>query len=405
MDNALPTSARLDVRRVFADIEDTLSLQVVPRTHEGLFGGLRPTTRGNDRGAPAAVADALVKPLYPQLPQTADIPGAVPRLFTQILNSLWINSGFSLQIGFSQAVVNWGPGGGASAILAPPMESFLDRLLADRAEAPEHPRAPSRDAAAPPPGARREEDDHPPAGAVPGAPTGARAPRIAIYDTLTSPPRVVVVEEADLPALIASLAEKTYHYCREQGGQVPYTVLQELMENLLHAYFRDVVITILDNGQTIRISDHGPGVDDKERAFQPGFTTATALHRTIIRGVGSGLPIARESLQFLRGVLTVEDNLGGGAVFTIKMPSHAPEPPAEQHAPHVKLTTRQTKVLVLLMELGSAGPTAIARELGIAPATAFREFVVLQDKGLIHSLSDGKRALREEGLRLLESVL
>ena len=187
-------------------------------------------------------------------------------------------------------------------------------------------------------------------------PIGYEAPRIAIYDTLTSPPRVIAVEEQDLPALVASLAEKTSHYCREQGGQVPYSVIQELIENLLHAYFRDVVITILDSGQTIRISDHGPGVDDKERAFQPGFTTATAEQRRIIRGVGSGLPLARESLQFLRGILTVEDNLGGGAVFTIKMPS-APQPTAPPRGvPDVRLTNRQTKILVLLMELGSAGP-------------------------------------------------
>jgi hypothetical protein len=234
---------------------------------------------------------------------------------------------------------------------------------------------------------------------------GSHAPRIAIYDTLTSPPRVIAVEEEDLPALIASLAEKTYHYCREQGGQVPYTVIQELIENLLHAWFRDVVITILDNGQTIRISDHGPGVEDKERAFQPGFTTATADHRRIIRGVGSGLPIARESLQFLRGVLTVDDNLGGGAVFTIKMPPEAQPQAAPPAAPAIKLTNRQTKVLVLLMELGSAGPTAIARELGIAPATAFRELGLLENKGLIHSIGDGKRALREEGLRLLDRIL
>ena len=196
---------------------------------------------------------------------------------------------------------------------------------------------------------------------------GPEAPRIAIYDTLTSPPRVVVVEEEDLPALIASLAEKTYHYCREQGGQVPYSVLQELIENLLHAYFRDVVITILDNGQTIRISDHGPGVEDKERAFLPGFTTATADQRLIIRGVGSGLPLARESLQFLRGILTVEDNLGGGAVFTIKMPT-APQPGAAgARRAAVKLTNRQTKILVLLMELGPAGPTQSARNSDSPP--------------------------------------
>ena len=282
------------------------------------------------------------------------------------------------------------------------MESFLDRLLADEGAVAPPPATQAAPAAAAPviPSARPGLS-----GELPRVPLGPKAPRIAIYDTLTSPPRVIAVEEADLPALIASLAEKTYHYCREQGGQIPYTVLQELMENLLHACFRDVVITILDNGQTIRISDHGPGVDDKDRAFRPGFTTATALERQIIRGVGSGLPVARESLQFLRGVLTVDDNLGGGAVFTIKMPTHASEQPAKPLAPEVKLTTRQTKVLVLLMELGSSGPKDIAKELDTSPATAYRELVVLQDKGLIHSLGDGKRALREEGLHLLESIL
>ena len=282
------------------------------------------------------------------------------------------------------------------------MESFLDRLLADEKAAAPQPVMKAGATAVPAvtPPARPGLD-----GALPDAPLGPEAPRIAIYDTLTSPPRVIAVEEEDLPALIASLAEKTYHYCREQGGQIPYTVLQELMENLLHACFRDVVVTILDNGQTIRISDHGPGVGDKDRAFQPGFTTATALQRQIIRGVGSGLPVARESLQFLRGVLTVDDNLGGGAVFTIKMPAHAPEPATKPQVPEVRLTTRQTKVLVLLMEFGSSGPTAIAKELDISSATAFRELVVLQDMGLIHSLGDGKRALREEGLRLLDRIL
>ncbi len=287
------------------------------------------------------------------------------------------------------------------------METFLDRLLADEGAAPRQPALRAADRAM----KRAGEPSAPESGAagpdgpLPDAPLGLEAPRIAIYDTLTSPPRVIAVEESDLPALVASLAEKTYHHCRQQGGQVPYSVIQELIENLLHAYFRDVVITILDNGQTIRISDHGPGVDDKDRAFQPGFTTATAYQRQIIRGVGSGLPLARESLQFLRGILTVEDNLGGGAVFTIKMPSAGEGEAPAAETPAVRLTTRQTKVLVLLMELGSAGPTAIARELGFSPATVFRELVVLQDMGLIHSLGDGKRALREEGLRLLESIL
>jgi len=277
-----------------------------------------------------------------------------------------------------------------SAILLAPMESFLDRLLAQ----------PAGGAAT--------------AGAAPGEtgehaaplPRGPAAPRIAVYDTLTSPPRVISVEEGDLPALIASLAEKTYHHCREQGGQVPYTVIGELIENLIHACFRDVVITILDGGQVIRISDHGPGVSDAERAFLPGFTTATAEQRTFIKGVGSGLPIARESLSFLRGVISVEQNLGGGAVFTINLPHGAAAPVAAPPAqPEVKLTNRQKKVLVLLMELGSAGPSALARELGVAPATAFRDLGLLEEKRLIYSLGDGKRALTEDGIDLLDSIL
>jgi len=269
------------------------------------------------------------------------------------------------------------------------MESFLDRLLAGGTTASPGDR----------PHARGSE-------ALPDVPTGPAAPRIAIYDTLTSPPRVVSVEEKDLPALIGSLAEKTYHHCREQGGQVPYTVISELIENLIHAFFLDVVITILDGGQVIRISDHGPGVDDKDRAFLPGFTTATPPQRSVIKGVGSGLPIARESLSFLNGVITVEDNLGGGAVFTINLPHGAAAPSAPRLAqPEIKLSTRQQKVLVLLMELNAAGPTAVAKELKVAPATAFRDLGLLEKAGLIHSVGDGKRALTEEGVTLLESIL
>ena len=317
------------------------------------------------------------------------------------------------------------PAAGLSAILQPLMDSFLDRLLAheaapqsaalsvggdqavvaiDGAPAPQSAaglETPARVADAGPTGAPTPLGD-------PSAdpPRGPGAPRIAVYDTLTSPPRVISVEERDIPGLIASLAEKTYHSCREQGGNVPFTVINELIENLIHAFFCDVVITILDGGRVVRISDHGPGVDDKERAFLPGFTTATADQRRFIRGVGSGLPIARESLGFLRGAVTVEDNLGGGAVVTIKMPQQTTlEAGAEKSSPAApQLSTRQKKILVLLMELNVAGPSALAKELGVAPATAYRELHLLEKMGLVHSRGDGKRALSEEGMGLLETL-
>jgi len=285
------------------------------------------------------------------------------------------------------------------------METFLDRLLAQDPTPAGSDRRAGPDSAAD--ASRSESGNGQEATYDTGAaPLGEAAPRIAVYDTLTSPPRVFAVEERDVPALIASLAEKTYHSCREQGGQVPYTVINELVENLIHACFRDVVVTILDGGALIRISDHGPGVPDKERAFQPGFTTASAAQRRFIRGVGSGLPVARESLAFLRGAITVEDNLGSGAVFTIKMPQQAAatSPSDRPAVQEPKLTMRQKKVLVLLMELNSAGPSAVAKELHVSPATAHRELHLLAQMGLVHSLGDGKRALTEDGLSLLESL-
>jgi hypothetical protein len=275
------------------------------------------------------------------------------------------------------------------------MDSFLERLLAGAPAV--KPAVEATEPAGPPQPA--------PTPAHAFSPQGAAAPRIAIYDTLTSPPRVVSVEEDELPGLIASLATETYRYCREQGGQVPYTVIREVIENLIHASFCDVVVTVLDGGQVLRVSDHGPGIQDKGRAVQPGFTTATPEQRQYIRGVGSGLPIARESLAFLQGVLTIEDNLGGGTVLTINLPRQAERAATAQPGPSVKLTTRQKRILVLLMELSAAGPTSLARELGIAPATAFRELGLLQKAGLVHSSSDGKRTLTEEGASLLDAII
>jgi len=285
-----------------------------------------------------------------------------------------------------------------------PMESFLERLLQEGGPG-RRPPGPASDGPSHPAGGTEGTPGSAVATAEKDAPHGSAAPRIAIYDTLTSPPRVISVEEEELPALITSLATETYRHCREQGGQVPYTVIRELIENLIHAAFADVVITVLDGGQVVKISDHGPGIEDKERAVQPGFTTATAAERRYIRGVGSGLPIARESLAFLRGILTIEDNLGGGTVLTINLPHAASATPPAPAGPETKLGIRQKRILALLMELGSAGPTRIARELKVAPATAFRDLGLLEKATLIHSVGDGKRALTEEGVLLLDSIL
>jgi hypothetical protein len=236
--------------------------------------------------------------------------------------------------------------------------------------------------------------------------------RLAVYDSLLAPPQVISLSAEDFNELVGELASKTHNYARERGGKIPFVVIREIVENLIHAYFQNAVVTIMDDGNTIRISDQGPGIRDKDRAFLPGFTTATREIRQFIKGVGSGLPVAREQLAFLGGAISIEDNLEHGTVVTLRispapqgapMPSLPPTPPERiQETP--RITDRQRKALLLIAELGSAGPSTIAKELGVSTSTAYRELDALAKIQLVASRGAGKRTLTEEGIAYLDTV-
>jgi predicted HTH transcriptional regulator len=237
--------------------------------------------------------------------------------------------------------------------------------------------------------------------------------RMAIYDSALAPPQVISLSAEDFNQFVGELTARTHNHARERGGRIPFVVIREIVENLIHAYFQDAVITIMDDGNTIRISDQGPGIRDKDRAFQPGFTTATREMRHLIKGVGSGLPVAREQLAFLGGAISIEDNLERGTVVTLRVgpteqipPPQAPPPASILEGPPSMphLTERQRKVLLLIAELGSAGPSTIAKELGISQSTAFRELATLQRIHLLGPRGPGKRTLTEEGIAFMDNV-
>ncbi|MEW6188989.1 MAG: ATP-binding protein [Actinomycetota bacterium] len=235
--------------------------------------------------------------------------------------------------------------------------------------------------------------------------------RIAIYDSLTSTPRVIDLSSQDQEEFINSLATKTYRFSQEKGGDVPFTVIKEVIENLIHAYFKEAVISILDNGNTIRISDQGPGIKDKEKAFEPGFSTANREMKGLIKGVGSGLPIVKEALAHLGGIVTLEDNLERGTVVTLRVP-HRRESPKEEAAtvpqpdfPQFTLNKRQKKVLFLVTELGAVGPSRVASELEVSLSTAYRDLKYLEEAKLIKADDQGKRSLTSDGIRHLDLIL
>lgn len=147
--------------------------------------------------------------------------------------------------------------------------------------------------------------------------TATQVAKIAAYDDLLSAPRVVEIPPSDVATYIDQIASTTYEMATSLGGIIPYTVIREVSENFIHAQFKEVTVSILDHGCTIRFADQGPGIENKDRAQLPGFSSATNEMKSYIRGVGSGLPIVKEYLKFSNGRLVIEDNIKDGAVVTI----------------------------------------------------------------------------------------
>ena len=143
--------------------------------------------------------------------------------------------------------------------------------------------------------------------------------RIALYDDLRSEPQIIDIKPTEIKQYIGAIAAKTYELAAQQGGSIPYTVILQVTENFIHAYFSEPCISIMDKGNTIRFADQGPGIANKEKAQLPGFTSATQKMRQYINGVGSGLPIVKEYLKFSNGRLVIEDNISEGTVITISV--------------------------------------------------------------------------------------
>ena len=100
------------------------------------------------------------------------------------------------------------------------------------------------------------------------------ATRIAIYDDMLSTPRVIVIAPKDVRTYLEEITNTVYRCMKEQGGGISLMVIREIVENFIHANFVEPIISILDDGNTIRFADQGPGIDDKERAFEFGVTSA-----------------------------------------------------------------------------------------------------------------------------------
>lgn len=228
--------------------------------------------------------------------------------------------------------------------------------------------------------------------------------RIAIPET-GNDYRIIEVGEDSFseftPKAVGLLTEEL----QERGAVVPAIALREIIDNLVHAVPCSASVVIDPPCRSLVISDTGPGIPKPGLAFELGYSTATALQRAVIRGVGIGLYLAREDVRSYGGELRIDSNLGGGTHAHISLTSSEGLQQWEVGDDAFCLTQRQNNVLFLLSEGESLGPSSVAAELNVGVSTAHRDLVRLQEMGFVYMTPNGKRFLSEAGRSYLQSLL
>lgn len=253
--------------------------------------------------------------------------------------------------------------------------------------------------------------------------------RIALYDDLLSAPRIIDVEPNTTREFIANLSSTVYEQARQLGGGIPYTIIEQVSENFIHASFNEMVVSIFDQGNTIRFTDQGPGILDKEKVQQPGYSSATKEMKNYINGVGSGLPIVREYLDTKHGTIHIEDNLNCGAVVTISLTGNGSENSAVQYVDNIKdfipekssyiptlqnrssnaafpipsLSKRALSIINLFKDEDIWGVKDISQITNIPMGSTHNELSKLEEMGIIIHVGT-KRSLTEYGKQLLKAL-
>lgn len=216
---------------------------------------------------------------------------------------------------------------------------------------------------------------------------------VAVYRSATEPPEMIRVAATGPAELIEDLFTTVAAVAR-----VPLPALREVIENLVHARFAGALVSVVAGGRVVRVTDAGPGIPDVDRALQHGFTTADGHLRRVVRGVGSGLPLAHELMRACGGRLEIAAGLAGGAVVTLSAPGDEPAP-----APSLPGELERT-TMALLLEIGSADPGRVARELGRELPECGRALVQLEHRGLVSRDDAGQRSLTEAGTALVATL-
>ncbi|NLK08875.1 MAG: hypothetical protein GX316_09315 [Firmicutes bacterium] len=150
---------------------------------------------------------------------------------------------------------------------------------------------------------------------------------LIVYETVNNQlPEIASIQGASPQDFIDKLTTRACQILGRANSPIPPFILEELITNLCHADFKQPVITIYNDGHSLSISDQGPGIADKEKALQAGYYGREPRYAIAdMRGVGMGLPMVCKAIEPLNGRISITDNLGGGTVVQISIPTESGE--------------------------------------------------------------------------------
>lgn len=183
---------------------------------------------------------------------------------------------------------------------------------------------------------------------------GLRAADIELILELDAALPSVMVDPDQFGQVVTNLIVNAQHALDDLAGARRLTVETRHLEE------RNLV--------ELRIADNGPGIPDdvRSRIFEPLFTT-----KDVGTGTGIGLAVCHRIMETHGGEIEVEDAVGGGAVFAVRLPSAGAAPALQRHGIQDEVVNGGARVLVIDDEPDVAAVVAdILKEDGHAARVA-----------------------------------
>lgn len=139
--------------------------------------------------------------------------------------------------------------------------------------------------------------------------------------------RGVSLERQDLVAIVREFPVRVTSSAPEIFVDIDAERMRTVVRNLLgnaqkYASHAEIDLSTTDDRVVMRVRDDGPGIPDSDLAslFEPFFRVNRARSKTPA-GYGLGLSICKRIVEAHGGTITAENNAGGGATFTVTLPS------------------------------------------------------------------------------------